>query len=545
MEHANSLATEMAIFIIQLSVIFITARISGEITENVFKAPGVLGELIAGMIIGPFALGGMIHFPVIGYLFPIPASGEGLCLNIPCELFALAQVSSIILLFLAGLETDLKQFLKYTYPAIMVALGGVLLPFFGGAYLAVIMGYGDSIFDITPLFIGTIMTATSVGITARVLSVIKKMDTPEGVTIMAAAVVDDIVGVLILAGVLSIATLGEFSLTSVGRVGGKALIFLVVLIGTSVLISRYIDRFLNFFKSSGSAIVISLGLCFFAAAASEFFGLAMIIGAYIMGLSLSTFKASNKLIEDLEPVYHTFVPIFFVVMGMLVDFSAMLPALIFGVLLTVVAIIGKVLGSGLPAMIVGFNVRGSTRIGIGMLPRGEVALIVAGVGLSAGVINKDIFGVSIMMTFVTTLIAPIMLVPSFIRGGEGIKEVIRRKTFVDTRGWGEITFGTSHQHTKRWPLKTAKKWISILMDILEKSGYSRVRSITSPTGNVFTYKSEEREIITISESEIAGEEEAFLRITSSSRDLEEYIEQADEVYNREVSVSFFDDEGEK
>ena len=542
MEHTNSLSSEMAIFVIQLSVIFIAARVSGEITERIFKAPGVLGELVIGMIIGPFALGGMIHFPVIGYLFPTPVSGEGLCLNIPCELFALAQVSSIILLFLAGLETDLKQFLKYTYPAIMVALGGLLAPFFGGAYLSVFMGFGDSIFDITPLFIGTIMTATSVGITARVLSVIKKMDTPEGVTIMAAAVVDDILGVLILAGVLSIATLGEFSSAAVFKVGGKALIFLVVLIVVSVLISRYIDRILSLFKSSGSTIAISLGLCFFAAAASEFFGLAMIIGAYIMGLSLSSSKASKKLVNNLEPVFHTFVPIFFVVMGMLVDFSVMKPALVFGVLLTIIAILGKVLGSGLPAMFVGFNFRGATRIGIGMLPRGEVALIVAGVGLSAGVINSDIFGVSIMMTFITTLIAPVMLVLSFVKGGEGTKAGVKRRTFVDTIGWGDISFGTSHQHTKKWPLDTTHKWLHILMEVLEEHGFSKVRSIMSHTGNVFTYKNDNREIVTISESGITGGEEVFLRITSSNRDLDGYIKSADEIYNSEVSVNFFKDE---
>ena len=542
MEHSNSLSADMAIFIVQLSVIFIAARISGEITEKFFKAPGVLGELVIGMIIGPFALGGLIHFPIIGYLFPLPVAGEVLCLNLPCELFALAQISSIILLFLAGLETDLEQFIKYTYPAIMVALGGLLAPFFGGAYLTVLMGFGDSIFDVMPLFIGTIMTATSVGITARVLSVIKKMDTPEGVTIMAAAVVDDIVGVLILAGVLSIATLGEFSSAAVLKVGGKALIFLVVLIVVSILISRYIDKILSLFKSSGSAIAISLGLCFFAAAASEFFGLAMIIGAYIMGLSLSSSKVSKKLMEDLEPVYHTFVPIFFVVMGMLVDFSAMKSALVFGALLTIVAIIGKVVGSGLPAMFVGFNFRGATRIGIGMLPRGEVALIVAGVGLSAGVITSDIFGVSIMMTFITTLIAPVMLVFSFVKGDEGTKAGIKRKTFVDTRGWGDISFGTSYQHTKKWPINTAHKWLPILMKVLEEHGFNKVRSIVSHTGNVFTYKNDNREIVTISESDITEKEEAFLRITSSNRDLDEYIKSTDKIYNSEASVDFFEDE---
>jgi Kef-type K+ transport system membrane component KefB len=543
MEH--ELTAQMAHFIIQLAVIFLVARISAEVTENIFKAPGVLGELMVGMIIGPYALGGLIKFPVIGYLFPLPVAGVELCLNIPCELFALAQVSSIILLFLAGLETDLKQFIKYTYPAIMVALGGIIVPFLLGSSLSVLMGFGDSIFDITPLFVGTIMTATSVGITARVLSVIKKMDTPEGVTIMAAAVVDDIAGVLILTGVISIATLGSFSLDEVSAVALKGVAFLIILVIACAFISRFLSKILSYFKSTGSVIVISLGLCFFAAAASEFFGLAMIIGAYIMGLSLSTSEVAPKLREDLEPVFNTFVPIFFVVMGMLVDFSTMRPALIFGILLTILAIIGKVFGSALPALFVGFNNKGAFRIGIGMLPRGEVALIVAGVGLSAGVINRDIFGVSIMMTFITTLLAPIMLVPFFTRGGEGTKAGVRSRTFVDTRGWGEIAFGTSFQRTKAWPQSTIHKWLLIFIDTLEKNGYKKIRSITCPTGNVYTFKNEKRELVTISESETTGKDDAFIRLTSSTIDIDDYISATDSIYNDSVCVKFLDHDEEE
>lgn len=542
MEH--SLTHQMAHFIIQLAVIFLAAKVSGEITEKFFKAPGVLGELIAGMIIGPYALGGMIHIPVLGYLFPTPSAGAELCLNIPCELFALAQVSSIILLFLAGLETDLKQFFRYTYPALAVALGGVVAPFFAGAWLAVAMGFGESLFDITPLFIGTIMTATSVGITARVLSVMKKMDTPEGVTIMAAAVVDDILGVLLLTAVLSITTLGVFTPSAVAAVGGRALLFLAGLVFVSFLISRTIDRVISFFQSAGADIVISLGLCFFAAAISEFFGLAMIIGAYIMGLALSTSKAARKLQEDMEPVYHTFVPIFFVVMGMLVDFSAMLPALVFGLLLTLLAVFAKVLGSGLPALLVGFNRKGAARIGLGMLPRGEVALIVAGVGLSAGVISRDIFGVSILMTFVTTLLAPILLVPSFIKGGEGTRAGVRTSAFADTRSWDATpydTFGTSFQRHRTWPSQTAQKWILIFVQELESMGYEKLRGIVCPTGTVLTYKQKEGTgLVSISQEDIPGRSDASIRLTSSTRDLDEMIARADETYNKEVCVTFLD-----
>ena len=152
------------------------------------------------------------------------------------------------------------------------------------------------------------------------------------------------------------------------------------------------------------------------------FGLAMIIGAYAMGLVLSDTKLAHYLEEQTTSIYHVFVPVFFVVLGMLVDFSAMRGAMAFGLTVSFLAIISKVLGCGIPALGVGFNRRGSWRIGLGMLPRGEVALIVAGVGIAEGIIGPSIFGVSILMTMITTLLAPIFLVPAFQSGGSGLRK---------------------------------------------------------------------------------------------------------------------------
>ena len=162
-------------------------------------------------------------------------------------------------------------------------------------------------------------------------------------------------------------------------------------------------------------------MAFLAAGLAETFGLAFIIGAFSMGLALSGTNLAKELEEPLSAVYEALVPIFFVVMGTLVDVSSMVDTIVFGVVITLLAIVGKVAGGMLPALFTGFNMRGSSRIGIGMLPRGEVALIIAGIGLAEGVIAEDIFGVSILMTVVTTILAPMGLVLLYRNKAEGLK----------------------------------------------------------------------------------------------------------------------------
>ncbi|MFQ6117153.1 MAG: cation:proton antiporter, partial [Candidatus Bipolaricaulia bacterium] len=305
---------EVPKLVVQLSLILLAARISGELTERLFKAPGVLGELVAGMIIGPYALGG-VEFPLIGALFPLVA--------VPGELYFLAQLAAIVLLFLAGLETDLRQFFRYLYPSLAVALGGVLLPLILGASATILFGYGRSLLDPVPLFTGAIMAATSVGITARVLGKVRKTNSPEGVAILAAAVIDDLLGVLLLGAVVALATLEAPSARDLLWTGGKSLIFLGLLVLVGFLLARYLDLFLGWFRTVEAGLVIPLGLAFLAAALAELFGLAMIIGAYLIGLALSASKAAPRLEEGLSPLYQVLVPVFFVVMGMLVDFRAL------------------------------------------------------------------------------------------------------------------------------------------------------------------------------------------------------------------------------
>jgi len=413
----------LAMLVLQLAVLLLAAKLFGLVFKKM-KQSEVLGELIGGMVVGPFALGA-IELPFIGKLFPIiEAVGEhASTLPISSELYFVGQIGAVLLLFLVGLETDAKLFMKYGLKSLGIALGGVVLPFFLGAWGTVMFGFADGIFDTSAMFMGAIMVATSVGITARVLSEMYKLDTQEGVTILAAAVIDDVLGILVLALVLSLAGGGSaegVSWAELGTIGLKAVGFLGGMVVLGWLFSKRLSKILLKLDSKTYA-AIAAAICFAVAAVAELFGLAMIIGAYLAGILLSVTKVGKELEDKLAGASHLLVPIFFAIMGTLVDFKAMGAVLVFGLVITVFAIVGKVLGAGLPALFSGFNFLGANRIGIGMLPRGEVALIVAGIGLSAGIISNEIFGVSIMMTVITTLMAPIILVPLFKNNKSGLK----------------------------------------------------------------------------------------------------------------------------
>ena len=421
MEHS---ADDIVRLVLQLAVILIAAKLSGEICERFLKIPPVLGELGAGILIGPFALGG-VDIPGLGPLFEdlhSAASGtEGFTLPISESLWSIAQIGAIILLFTAGLETNLRQFVRYAGPASIVAVGGSVVPFILGVAVTVAFGYADGFGDPRALFVGAIFTATSIGISVRVLGDLRRLDTAEGVTILAAAVLDDVLGILILTVVLGIAIEGEFSASSTGLIALKTIGFWVALTGLGVLLSKRISDLFGRFRVSGAAMGLALGLAFLASALAEMFGLAMIIGAFSIGLALSGTDLAHRLEEPLRGVYAALIPIFFVVMGMLVDVTALGGVWQFGIAATALAIIGKVVGSGVPALFTGFNLFGAWRIGIGMLPRGEVALIMAGIGVGAGLIRQELFGVAIIVTVVTTMLAPLVLARSFPEGVSGIR----------------------------------------------------------------------------------------------------------------------------
>ena len=426
---AGEITEILIVLLIQLSIILLAAKIAGELATRFLKIPAVLAELGVGVAIGPFALGGLSFFGV-GPLFPIPLiDGKPSPIPVSNELYALAQIGSVVLLFAIGLETNLKQFIKYAGPATAVALGGVILPFALGVSATVLLGFdgGGGWTSPQALFMGAIMTATSVGITARVLADLHRLDDPEGVTIIAAAVVDDVLGILVLTVVVGISTTDTFTIGSVGWVSFKAIGFCVGLTAVAILIAPYLEKVLEKFSSTSALLCIPLALALLAAGLAEFFGLAFIIGAFSIGLALSTTRLGHLVEAAMLGIVDFLVPVFFVVMGMLVDVTSMRDGLVFGLIISVLAIFSKVVGSGGPALVSGFNLRGSARIGVGMMPRGEVALIIAGIGLSHGIIGQELFGVSILMTVITTLIAPTLLVPLFRSGGSGVRRLAREE----------------------------------------------------------------------------------------------------------------------
>lgn len=421
-ESGRDMGHLMTILVLQLAVIVIAVRFFGLIFSRYLKQSKVLGELVAGMVIGPYALGSF-SLPFLNQpLFPRIES----VLPVSTELYGLAVVASIVLLFLAGLETDLPTFLKFSRIGSLVGIGGVILSFFLGDMIAVLLLPGvDSFMSPVALFLGTLSTATSVGITARILSEKRKLSSPEGVTILAGAVLDDVLGIIILAVVVGISKIGasggEIYWGKIGIIALKAFGFWLICTVLGILFAKKISKKLKWFKSNEAIAGVVLGLALFLAGLAEMAGLAMIIGAYIVGLSFSQTDMANELQERLQGVYQFLVPVFFCVMGMMVNFSALKGIIVFGIIYTACAILGKIVGCGIPAYFSGFNLKGSFRIGAGMLPRGEVTLIVAGIGLSAGAIGQDMFGIAIMTLLIASIIAPPLLIKSF-EGGTGLRD---------------------------------------------------------------------------------------------------------------------------
>jgi Kef-type K+ transport system membrane component KefB/mannitol/fructose-specific phosphotransferase system IIA component (Ntr-type) len=417
----------MSELVLQLGVIIFAVRLGGRLVKRM-HIPPVLGELLAGVVIGPYALGGV---PLPGFpqgVFPL---GEASSIAVSPELYAFATVASIVLLFASGLETDLGLFLRYSVAGGVIGIGGVIVSFALGALVGMVL-LNVPFMDPKCLFLGVLCTATSVGITARILSDQKKMDSPEGVTILAAAVFDDVLGIVALAVVLGIVALisggqGSLDAGSILAIAGKAFGIWLGFTFIGLIFARRIAAFLKLFKHSFDFSILALGIALLLAGFFEKQGLAMIIGAYIAGLSLSRTDIAAVIQDRIHGIYEFFVPVFFAVMGMMVNVREILTSrvLLFGAVYTLAAIVAKVAGCGGPALLMGFNKRGALRIGAGMVPRGEVALIVAGIGIASGILDNQLFGIVILMTLTTTLAAPPLLSVFLRMPGKGTRKPVK------------------------------------------------------------------------------------------------------------------------
>jgi Kef-type K+ transport system membrane component KefB len=382
---ASTEGYDLALILGNLLIIILVARLAAELAERI-KIPAVLGEIVAGIIIGP---------SVLGLIDPIKH------LDVADMVLLLGEIGVILLLFQVGLEMDLGEMAKVGKPAFVVAIIGVAVPFAAGFGVAASFGEDAKV----ALFIGATLTATSVGITARVLGDLRALALRESRIVLGAAVADDVLGLVILTVVVKVVTEGSISAGVVLETIGLAVGFLLI---TGLLaiyvIPRLFTRIDRLAKSTttivSSAFALTLAFSLLANQAK----LAFIIGAFMAGLAVGRSPQHERISEGLNPLGHIFIPVFFASIGINADLEAMFQpsVLVLAVSLTVVAIIGKlVAGLG-----VGRSGGDKLLIGIAMMPRGEVGLIFASIGLSKGVLDDELYGALLLMVLVTTLITP-------------------------------------------------------------------------------------------------------------------------------------------
>ena len=383
--------------IIAVGILLAAAKLMGELFSRI-KLPIVLGELLAGMIIGPFALGAfLLH----------PDTGESI-LQIGPELRTLGEIGAIVILFMAGLEMTPKEFLRGGKASFTVGTLGVVVPFFAG--LLVFQAFG---FDaLQAMMIATALTATSIAISIQVLKEFNKIKSPEARLIIAAAVVDDILAIAVLSVVTSFGgaeAIDNIDLVDVTFTILKVLGFFAAILITAIfVIPKVITP--RIWKATGSVEGIATASFFGAAAIAGMLGLSPIVGALAVGMALSATKVFEKIENFISRIGLIFAPLFFAIIGAQVDFRTVnLDVLMLSAVVIAIAIATKLFGCGLPSILFLKNKAAGMRVGIGMISRGEVGLIVAGVGLSSGVLTGDVYTTIVLMVAVTTIITPIWL----------------------------------------------------------------------------------------------------------------------------------------
>ena len=364
--------------IIAVGILLAAAKLMGELFSRI-KLPIVLGELLAGMIIGPFALGAfLLH----------PETGESI-LKIGPELRTLGEIGAIVILFMAGLEMTPKEFLRGGKASFTVGTLGVIVPFFAGLLVFQAFGYDA----LQAMMIATALTATSIAISIQVLKEFNKIKSPEARLIIAAAVVDDILAIAVLSVVTSLGSaeaIDNIDLLDVTFTILKVLgFFAAILIAAIFILPKVITP--RIWKSTGSVEGIATASFFGAAAIAGTLGLSPIVGAFAVGMALSATKVFEKIENFISRIGLIFAPLFFAIIGAQVDFRTVnLDVLMLSAVVIAIAISTKLLGCGLPSILFLKNKTAGMRVGIGMISRGEVGLIVAGVGLSSGVLTGDV-----------------------------------------------------------------------------------------------------------------------------------------------------------
>lgn len=375
---------------LELALILVVAKLFGYLTVR-FGFPAALGQLIGGILIGPSLLN-------------LVAYDEGIKL--------IAELGVVMLLFLAGLETDIEEFKNVGVPAFIVAVLGVIIPFILGYVSALAWGYSH----LQALFLGGILTATSVGLTTSILMEMKKLRTRVGTTILAAAVVDDVLGIIILTVLVAMNTKGSVYPVDVLIILGEVVLFFILglLLGSPAVKEalRASER-INL-PETVTAFAIAIMLIF--AYIAERFQLAGITGAYLAGLIVAGSAEAREITSKTLTIgYSLFIPVFLVSIGIETNVHVLAHVGAFAGLYAVMAIVGKIIGCGIGGVLTGFKAREALQVGVGMVPRMEVALIMANIGLREGVFDRGTFSIPVSMVIITTLVTPFLLKWAFSR----------------------------------------------------------------------------------------------------------------------------------
>jgi Kef-type K+ transport system membrane component KefB len=403
--------------ILQLLLIFsfiiVVAKLAGALA-NRFGQPAVLGEITAGLILGPTLLN-FLEWPVFAtHGLTADAVTAFNAFGIKPYTFYniiedLAEIGVILLMFVAGMETDLKEMKKVGKTAFWAAFGGVVCPLLAALFIAHIFNHGWS----QSLFIGAILTATSVSISAQTLMELNQLRSKEGSTILGAAVIDDVMGIIVLSLVVAF-TFSDGKSGGMAAVPGtiiKMVAFFVIAWWAGRKFLEKITEKIVKIPASQALMSFVLVFAFLYAVLAEYFGqVAAITGSYMAGVLFAQTKFKEQIDKGIHPItYSLFVPIFFISIGLRADATRLGNDLVFLVVVLVLAILCKIIGCGVGARLTGFNNQESLRVGVGMISRGEVGLIVAGYGLSHGIIDENIFSIMVIMVLATTLVTPLLL----------------------------------------------------------------------------------------------------------------------------------------
>lgn len=395
-------------YLVQLVLILLLTKLGAHLS-NTLNFPSVIGELLVGVLAGPAVLHLLTPGTFTHYF---------------------AEIGVIVLMFIAGLEGNLGLLMRYWKPALTVATLGVIFPTLSAAALCV-WGFGFS--WPTAMFIGLVLSATSVSITVQVLKEMNHMNTREGAIILGAAVADDIMCVILLGICVSLFGTGAAAQSqSVWALALPKILFFILMLVLGKWFVPYFLRFFDKLNASENVATAALILCFGFAALAVSLGMSDVLGAYFAGLAISETSFKEKLALKIEPIgYAVFIPVFFVSIGLNITFKGMQHDLLFIVLLIIIAIIGKQFGGALGAHLFGLNLNEANIVGAGMVSRGEMALVVANVALSAHLIDQNHYTAMIVVTVITTLIAPLVLKLFIQRAQKEHSEVKQGRTKID------------------------------------------------------------------------------------------------------------------